>query len=153
MYVLAFVSNPVSRFPRFQPVTPLQIRVLPLETHLPSPTSTFSDFFFHASNFFMASSSTGSIGSMTSGFQNVNVNFRNRNNPMVLCRCGVRLASQFHGRTRILEENLGDAPTTRYCKFFMWLDPPFPSEDYKNLMYQMHLALVGMVDGNARLEQ
>ncbi|CAH1452165.1 unnamed protein product [Lactuca virosa] len=34
----------------------------------------------------MASSSTGS---MTSGFQNVNVNFRNRNNPMVLCRYGV----------------------------------------------------------------
>nr|KAJ0206417.1 hypothetical protein LSAT_V11C500294920 [Lactuca sativa] len=39
-----------------------------------------------------------------------------------------------------------------YCKFFMWLDPPLPSEDYKNLMYQMHLALVGMVDGNAQLE-
>ncbi|CAI9299225.1 unnamed protein product [Lactuca saligna] len=65
----------------------------------------------------------------------------------------LRLASQFRGWTRILEENSGDALTTRYCKFFMWLDPPLPSEDYKNLMYQMHLALVGMADCNAQLEQ
>ncbi|CAI9268252.1 unnamed protein product [Lactuca saligna] len=157
MYVLTFASNLVSRFPRFQPVTPLQIRVLPLETHLPSPTSTFPDFFFHASNFFMASSSTGSTGSMTSGFQNVNVNFRNRNNPVVLCRCGVEASfsiswtdknsgRKFRGCTNYKDPS-------KYCKFFMWLDPPLPSEDYKNLMYQMHLALVGMVDGNAQLEQ
>ncbi|CAI9269786.1 unnamed protein product [Lactuca saligna] len=65
----------------------------------------------------------------------------------------LRRASQFRRRTRILEENIGDAPTTRYSKFFMWLDQPLPSEDYKNLMYQMHLAMVGMADRNAQLEQ
>nr|KAJ0208805.1 hypothetical protein LSAT_V11C400181750 [Lactuca sativa] len=105
----------------------------------------------------MASSSTRSTGSMTSGFQNVNVNFRNRNNPMVLCRCGVEASFSISwmdknpGRKFRRCTNYKDP--SRYCKFFMWLDPPLPSEDYKNLMYQMHLALVGMVDGNAQLEQ
>ncbi|XP_023770557.1 uncharacterized protein LOC111919179 [Lactuca sativa] len=105
----------------------------------------------------MASSSTGYTSSITSGFQNINVNFRNRNNPMVLCRCGVEASfsipwmdknprRKFRGCTNYKDPS-------RYCKFFMWLDPPFPSEDYKNLMYQMHLALVGMANGNARLEQ
>ncbi|CAI9262365.1 unnamed protein product [Lactuca saligna] len=94
----------------------------------------------------------------------------------------LRLASQFPKRIRILEGNLGDALTSRYvlhsliqykvllwesgqirhksvqdpfryCKIFIWLDLPLPSEDYKSLMYQMHLALVGMADGNAQLEQ
>ncbi|CAH1433753.1 unnamed protein product [Lactuca virosa] len=37
----------------------------------------------------MASSSTGSTGSSTSTWKNVHGNFRNKNNPMVLCRCGV----------------------------------------------------------------
>nr|KAJ0200253.1 hypothetical protein LSAT_V11C600299020 [Lactuca sativa] len=101
----------------------------------------------------MASSSTGSTGSMTSRFQNVNVNFRNRNNPMVLCRCGVEgsfsisWTDKNHGRKFRGCTNYKDP--SRYCKFFMWLDPPLPSEDYKKLMYQMHLALVGMADGNA----
>ncbi|CAH1452321.1 unnamed protein product [Lactuca virosa] len=102
----------------------------------------------------MASSSTGS---MTSGLQNVNVKFRNIKNPMVLYRCGVEasfsiswmdknLGRKFRGCTNFKDP-------FRYCKFFMWLDPPLASEDYKNRMYQMHLALVGMADGNAQLEQ
>ncbi|CAH1431732.1 unnamed protein product [Lactuca virosa] len=89
----------------------------------------------------MSSSSTGSK-TIASSWQNPHGDFRNRTTPWFCIDVVLKLAYQFPRQKRILEGNLGDAPTTR------WVDPRLPNQDYKNLMFQMHLALVSMVDGN-----